>query len=195
MKLPRITAIAAILALSASPAFAHIGLHETGDFTHGALHPLSGVDHLLAMVAVGFYAARQGGRALWFVPTAFVALMAVGGVLGFSGLALPYVEPIIAVSVIVMGALLAFDIRLPLPASAVMVGTFALFHGHAHGTEGVSMESFASYALGFVLATTILHGIGIALGKAFTRSNRTGAWAGRIFGAVGCVAGAMLLAS
>ncbi len=121
--------------------------------------------------------------------------MIVGGALGFSGLGLPYVEPIIAFSVIAMGALLAFDIRLPNPVSAAMVGAFALFHGHAHGTEGAAMASFIDYALGFVLATAILHGIGIALGLAFARSNRGGAWTGRVFGAFGCVAGAMLLAS
>lgn len=195
MKLTRVTAIAAILALSASPAFAHVGFHENGDFAHGVLHPLSGADHMLAMIAVGFFAARQGGRALWAVPSAFVGLMAVGGALGFSGLSLPYVEPVIAISVMAMGALLAFDVRLPLAASAVLVGAFALFHGHAHGTEGASMASFPSYALGFILATSVLHGIGIVLGKAVTHSNRVGAWSSRAFGAVGCVAGAVLLAN
>ena len=116
----RIATIAGLLSLAASPAFAHVGLHADGTAS-GLLHPFSGLDHVLAMVAVGLFAARLGGRALWAVPASFVGVMMLGGALGYSGLALPYVEPAIALSVIAMGALLAFEIRLKVPAAMALV--------------------------------------------------------------------------
>jgi len=190
----RIATIAGLLSLAASPAFAHVGLHADGTAS-GLLHPFSGLDHVLAMVAVGLFAARLGGRALWAVPASFVGVMMLGGALGYSGLALPYVEPAIALSVIGMGALLAFEIRLKVPAAMALVGGFALFHGHAHGAEGAHLQSFAGYAAGFVVATTLLHVAGIGLGLALEKGGaRIGAWGRRAAGLVGCVAGAMLLA-
>lgn len=190
----RIAALAGLLSLATSPAFAHVGLHADGAAS-GLLHPFSGLDHILAMVAVGLFAARLGGRALWAVPASFVGVMMMGGALGYSGLALPYVEPAIALSVIGMGALLAFNVRLPVPAAMALVGGFALFHGHAHGAEGAHLPSFAGYAASFVVATTLLHVAGIGLGLALERSGaRIGTWGRRAAGLVGCIAGAMLLA-
>lgn len=191
----RIATLAGLLSLAASPAFAHIGVDATGGLTHGFLHPVSGLDHVLAMVAVGLFASRLGGRALWAVPASFVGVMVLGGALGYFGFDLPYVEPVIALSVIGMGALLAFDVRLPVPAAMALVGGFALFHGHAHGAEGAHLASFAGYAAGFVVATTLLHITGIGLGLALEKGGaRIGTWGRRAAGIVGCVAGMMLLA-
>lgn len=195
MKSLRIAAVAAALTAAAGPAFAHVGVDATGGLAHGFMHPISGLDHVLAMVSVGLFASRLGGRALWAVPAAFVGLMVVGGALGHVGAGLPYVEPVIALSVICMGALLALDIRLPVAAATALAGAFALFHGHAHGTEGAHLAGFAGYAIGFVAATMALHLTGIALGfglgKTGMRVSRLGRSAA---GLVGCIAGTMLLA-
>lgn len=190
----RIATLAGLLSLAAGPAFAHVGVHADGAAS-GILHPLSGLDHVLAMVAVGLFAARLGGRAMWAVPASFVGVMVLGGALGYVGFQLPYVEHIIALSVIGMGVLLAFDIRLPVPAAMALVGGFALFHGHAHGAEGAALPSFAGYATGFVAATTLLHLAGIGLGRGLeTGGTRIATWGRRAAGLTGCVAGAMLLA-
>ena len=135
------------------------------DLLTGLAHPFSGLDHILAMVAVGLWAAQLGGRALWLVPLTFVLTMAAGGVLGFLGLPLPYVELGIASSVLILGVLVALASRLPLAASMMLVGIFALFHGYAHGAEMAMNASALWYSLGFMLATATLHasGIGIAL--------------------------------
>lgn len=135
------------------------------DLLTGLAHPFSGLDHILAMVAVGLWAAQLGGRALWLVPLTFVLTMAAGGVLGFLGLPLPYVELGIAGSVLILGILVALASRLPLAASMMLVGIFALFHGYAHGAEMAINASALGYSLGFMLATATLHasGIGIAL--------------------------------
>ena len=116
-------------------AEAHTGHGHAIGFMHGFLHPLSGLDHMLAMVAVGLFAARLGGKAFWAVPLAFVAMMVVGGAMGMNGFGLPYVEFGIAASVIVLGAAVALDFSLPISAAMGLVGFFALFHGHAHGSE------------------------------------------------------------
>ncbi len=153
-----------LISLSA-PASAHLlGMHGAG-FEAGITHPYTGLDHLLAMLAVGMWAAQQGGRALWSIPLAFVVMMTLGGILALTGVQLPMVETGIATSVLVLGLLVAFSARLPLAAGATLVGVFALFHGHAHGTEIPLAASPVAYALGFILATAALHGIGIALGK------------------------------
>jgi urease accessory protein len=151
-------------ATMASAAEAHTGFGSTHGFVHGFSHPLSGVDHILAMVAVGMFAAHFGGRALWLVPSCFVAMMAVGGALGISGVELPYVELGIAMSVIVLGALVALQTSMPTSIAMGIVGFFALFHGHAHGAEMPTDASGLSYAAGFMLATALLHVAGIALG-------------------------------
>jgi urease accessory protein len=135
------------------------------DFLTGIEHPFSGLDHILAMVAVGLWAAQLGGRALWLVPLTFVVTMAVGGALGLLGLQLPMVELGIAGSLLVFGVLVALASRLPLAASMALVGLFALFHGYAHGAEMTAGSSALWYGPGFMLATAALHlsGIGVAL--------------------------------
>ena len=130
----------------------------------GLAHPLGGIDHGLAMVAVGLYAALLGGRALWLVPAVFLAAMALAGAIGMTGYALPYTEVGIAASVIVLGLAVAFRIRLPTVAAMALAGLFAIFHGHAHGAEMPQTISGYWYAAGFLHATALLHGAGIALG-------------------------------
>ena len=159
------TAVVLSLALLA-PALAQAHpFHGTAhSFSAGFLHPLTGWDHVLAMVAVGLWAAQMRGRALWLVPAAFVSLMVVGGALGMTGVRVPLVEPGILASVLVLGLLIAGAVRLPVVAGMALVGVFAIFHGHAHGAELVGVASSMSCALGFVLATALLHGCGIGLG-------------------------------
>src|SRR5581483_4853903 len=145
-------------------------------FAHGFAHPLSGLDHLLAMVAVGLYAALLGGRALWLVPASFVTMMTVGGAIGMAGIALPYTEVAIALSVVVLGLALALRIGVPTLAAMALVGAFAVFHGYAHGVEMPAAASSYAFAAGFVLATTLLHGVGLALGVAAGRLADRGGW-------------------
>lgn len=153
----------AVLTATASGAAAHIFGAQGAGFAQGLVHPLGGIDHLLAMVAVGLWAAQLGGRALWAVPAAFVGMMAVGGITGMIGVPLPMVELGIAGSLLVLGALVALSSRLPVALSAALVGLLALFHGHAHGTELPEAASALAYGIGFVAATAALHGIGIAI--------------------------------
>jgi urease accessory protein len=172
------TALRSLLILSAllpGAAFAHTGtgVHEHG-FAFGFLHPLGGFDHLLAMIAVGLLAAHLGGRALWLVPLSFVALMAVGGAIGFAEIRVPYVELLIAASVIVLGILVATRANLPLVAAMLIAGFFAIFHGHAHGAELPDGESPYPYAAGFLLATAFLHLAGIALGLGIAKLSASG---------------------
>jgi len=148
------------------------------------------------MVAVGLYAAMLGGRALWRVPATFVSVMAFGGVLGVAGYPLPYTEIGIAVSVIVPGLAVAFRISVPALAAMVLVGVFAIFHGHAHGSEMPQDMSGYEYAAGFMLATALLHCAGIGLGLAAGRLAERGGW--RVAQAAGggmALAGVALLTS
>jgi urease accessory protein len=155
--------LAAAALLGAPGAEAHlIGEHGAG-FEAGILHPLSGLDHLLAMIAVGIWAAQLGGRAIWAVPGAFVVCMVVGGVLAVTGVSMPLVEPGILGSVLLFGLLIASAARVPTVLGTAIVGLFALFHGHAHGTELPQAANPAAYALGFVLATSFLHAVGLGL--------------------------------
>ncbi|HKP26964.1 MAG TPA: HupE/UreJ family protein [Dongiaceae bacterium] len=151
-------------ALLPTAALAHTGIGDTGGFAHGFWHPIGGLDHVLAMVAVGAFAARLGGRALWIVPTAFVAMMAVGGFMGMEGIQLPFVETGVALSVVVLGVAVALRWKLPVAAAGALVGLFAIFHGHAHGGEMPVDASGLTYATGFMLATALLHVVGIGLG-------------------------------
>lgn len=153
-----------VTALSLSPAFAHTGIGDTAGFTHGFVHPVSGIDHVLAMVAVGIFAAHLGGRALWLVPLTFVSMMAVGGAIGMAGVQIPYVEVGIGLSVVVLGAAIAFQLGVPVLAAMAFVGAFAIFHGHAHGAEMPDTASGFAYGMGFVLATAVLHMVGIGIG-------------------------------
>lgn len=187
-------ALAALLALSPSLAFAHPGHGDAVGFSHGFLHPIGGLDHVLAMVAVGIFAANLGGRALWAVPATFVALMAAGGALGMYGVAVPFVEIGIAASVIVLGSAVALGWKnWPLGAAMALVGFFAVFHGHAHGAEMPADASALTYAAGFMLATALLHvagiGAGIAIGKAGANAPRLT----QALGALVAVAGVGLL--
>lgn len=143
-----------------SLAYAHVDA-EAGSFMHGLAHPLGGLDHLCAMLAVGLWAAQAGGRSLWVVPLTFVGVMALGGVLPLLGIGLPFVEPGIVLSVLLLGVLIAASVRLPLWLGSSMVGLFALWHGHAHGAEMPQLASGIGYALGFMLATALLHVAGI----------------------------------
>ncbi|CAA2139752.1 HupE/UreJ family protein [Hyphomicrobium sp. ghe19] len=184
-----------LMVVAAAPASAHVGLGAVHTFSQGFLHPMSGIDHIIAMVAVGLYAAKLGGRALWLVPLAFVGTMIFGGVLGYYGWPLPMVEAGIGLSVVVMSMAIALGVRLPTVAAMTLVGTFALFHGHAHGNEGAGLAiAFLPYAVGFVVATALLHASGLALGASF---NRLGAaqssLLNKIAGSFGTIAGISLL--
>ena len=168
--LPRPAAPAATLAalalalLAAGPAAAHSGLGPGSGFAAGFLHPMLGADHVVAMVAVGLWGAFLGRPALWLLPVIFPLVMAAGGAAGVLGLPLPAVEAGIAASAIVLGAMVALAVRPPLWVAALLVGSFAIFHGHAHGTELPASANPAAFAMGFVIATGLLHLAGIALG-------------------------------
>jgi len=160
---PRL-ALAGTLSLIPALALAHPGGAHVHGLVDGFAHPLSGFDHLAAMVAVGLIAAHLGGRALWLVPASFLGAMLLGAGLGMAGLALPAVELGIAASLVVFGLVVA--LRLPLPTLAAMglVAAFALFHGFAHGLEAPAGSSGLNYMAGFALATAALHGLGVLLG-------------------------------
>lgn len=158
-----------ICSLVPSVVHAHILPGQANGFSSGLQHPLSGLDHILAMVAVGLWAAQLGGHARWLVPTSFVSLMAVGGALGIAGVHMPYVETGILLSVFVLGVLIVAAVRLPLTVSMLVVGLFALFHGHSHGNEMPLTASGFSYGAGFILATALLHAGGIGLGMAIQK--------------------------
>ncbi|MCC2610713.1 HupE/UreJ family protein [Neorhizobium petrolearium] len=171
--LKRLSLTAAIFTAATAPAFAHLDPVEHGSFMAGVSHPLFGMDHILVMVAVGLWAAQiaredRNNKALWAVPSAFVGTMAVGFVLALAGVALPFVEPAILASVIALGLLVAMAVHLPTVVGAVIVGLFALFHGHAHGGE-LGSAGALQFGLGFVAATTLLHMAGIALGLGISR--------------------------
>jgi urease accessory protein len=184
----------AALALLPSAASAHVGIGDAHGFGHGFAHPLGGLDHILAMVAVGVFAAQLGGRALWLVPLSFLAMMAVGGALGTAGLNLPFAEIGIGLSVVVLGLVVAFGLPLPVVAASALVGFFAIFHGHAHGAEMPETAFGLAYGAGFVLATALLHGAGIGGGLLL---GRAGAAPGRriaqLAGGATTVAGVALL--
>jgi urease accessory protein len=158
--------LAAAAMLAATPAFAHVGIGSTASFAAGFHHPLSGLDHMTVIVAVGLWAALKGGRAIWVWPLAFVGVMLVGGALGMAHVPVPFVEPGILASVVALGLLVALAVDLPVAAGAAIIGLFALFHGHAHGTEVPETAAGIAYMAGFAIATAGLHlvGIGAALG-------------------------------
>lgn len=154
--------VPASLVLFAGTASAHTGDHTVAGFASGFAHPFAGLDHLLAMLAIGLWAAQQGGRARWAVPAAFVAAMLLGGAFAWTGAALPRVETGIAASVLVLGLLIATRRQWAVPAGMAVAAGFALFHGYAHGLEMPQAASPILYALGFVLATAALHAAGVA---------------------------------
>ncbi|HEX7272878.1 MAG TPA: HupE/UreJ family protein [Casimicrobiaceae bacterium] len=177
----------ALGALVSQTADAHLlGAH--GGVLAGFTHPFLGLDHVLAMLAVGLWAAQMGGRALWAVPLTFIATLAGGAWLGNAGVTLPAVEAGIAASVLVFGLLVALAVRFPLAVGMLLTGAFALFHGHAHGTELPAMASPLAYAGGFVVATGLLHLTGVALASAFHARSL------RVAGACVAAAGALIVA-
>lgn len=149
----------------ALPAWAHEQAGQAAGFVTGMLHPVSGLDHVLAMVAVGLWGAQLGAPAIWLLPVTFPLVMAFGGFLGLVGLPLPGVEVGIAASAILLGTMVASQCRPPLWMAAVAVGFFAIFHGHAHGTELPAGQSGLLYSVGFVIVTGCLHATGIAIGS------------------------------
>lgn len=186
----------AIVALMLPPlAQAHIsndgGAHHAMNFWAGLAHPFTGADHLFAMLAVGAWSAlAMRGRHVWIAPAAFAAMLLVGALLGVAGLALPAVEPMIAASLLVLGLLVASRRALSVPATTVLVGGFAVFHGLAHGTELAAAASVAAALSGMVLGTVLLHVAGMALG---TQLQSRSSWLSRAIGASVAVFGAALL--
>lgn len=156
-------ALIALTAAPATPAFAHTG-NIVGGFLGGITHPLFGLDHVVAMVAVGLWGVFLGAPAIWLLPIAFPLVMAFGGMLGILGMPLPAVEIGIALSAIVLGVMVATSARPPLWIAATIVGAFAIFHGHARGAELPAGADAAAFSLGFVIATGLLHLAGIAFG-------------------------------
>ncbi|WP_027040028.1 HupE/UreJ family protein [Mesorhizobium ciceri] len=157
--------LSAILLLAAAmPAYAHVGIGTASSFTAGFMHPLSGLDHMTVMIAVGLWAALKGGKAILAWPAAFVGVMLVGGALGMLHMPLPFVEPGILASVVTLGLLVALAIDLPVSAGVAIIGLFALFHGHAHGAEVPENAGGLEYMAGFAIATLLLHAAGIAAG-------------------------------
>jgi urease accessory protein len=153
-----------ILLVTASAALAHTGEGINTGFASGFWHPILGWDHVVAMVAVGLWGAFLGMPAIWLLPVVFPLVMAVGGALGIIGMPLPAVETGIALSGLVLGLLIVFAVRAPIWLAAVIVGAFAIFHGHAHGTEFPEQFNAYGYAVGFVIGTGLLHLGGIAFG-------------------------------
>lgn len=157
-------AISALLFICPPVASAHRETGTVGGFVSGFLHPLTGLDHIVAMVAVGLWGAYLGAPAMWLLPVVFPVVMALGGALGVLGVPLPAVETCIALSGIMLGLAVALAARPPIWVAAVLVGFFAIFHGHAHGAELPASANAMTYAVGFVLATGLLHLSGIAFG-------------------------------
>lgn len=189
-----LTSIFMVLAFTA-PAFAHLNPAEHGSFSAGFSHPIFGMDHVLVMVAVGLWAWQIGGKAIVAVPSAFVVAMIVGFALSLFGTPLPFVEPTILASVVALGLLLTFAVKMPIALGALLVGAFALFHGHAHGSE-LGAATALNYALGFALATATLHVGGIVLGltidKFFGATNKTAMVISRAIGGVTALVGISL---
>lgn len=164
MGLVKRTLVGVPLAALASSAVAHVDTGQAAGFLTGLAHPISGLDHVLAMVAVGLWGAQLGAPAIWLLPVTFPIVMALGGLLGLLGVSLPGVELGIAASAILLGAAVMTERRLPLFVAAALVGFFAVFHGHAHGSALPPGQDGLLYSLGFVVATGSLHAIGIAIG-------------------------------
>jgi len=158
----------AVAVLGSGPAFAHPAPTENWSLIAGLSHPLFGLDHVLAMVAVGLWAALLGGRSVWLVPASFVSVMSVGFALALVGFALPFVEPAILASVIVLGLCAAIALRVPAAVGMIAVGFFATFHGSAHGAE-IGTASALGFGAGFVIATALLHATGVAAGASLVR--------------------------
>jgi urease accessory protein len=185
--------IAVAVALVPGLAEAHPDTGHVAGFVAGFLHPLSGIDHLFTMTAVGLIAASVGGRARWIVPLAFVACMLVGWYAGAADIRVPYVEAGIALSLVALGGMLALGRRWPLAWAAAAAAFFGLFHGHAHGTEMPATLAGLTYAAGFTLASGALIGCGVGLGMLLAAGGTRTARLGRLGGAVVAATGLGLL--
>ena len=181
-------ALIAAAALVPGAALAHAG-HDAGTFAAGMAHPAGGADHVLAMLAVGLWAAQAGGRAVWAAPLTFVAAMLAGGLSGAAGLPFPAVEPVILASVVILGAAVALALRPSLAVALPVLAVFGAAHGWAHGAEGPA-TGLAAYAAGFALGTAALHGAGMLAGFGLARS--AGGWPTRTAGALTAALGAVL---
>ncbi|GIL01083.1 MAG: protein hupE [Alphaproteobacteria bacterium] len=183
----------ALLIATAPPALAHTGEGVAGGFLAGLRHPVLGPDHVIAMVAVGLWGAFLGRSAIWVLPIVFPLVMAVGGALGVVGVPIPEVETGIALSAVLLGLAVAAAFRPPIWVAAVLVGAFAIFHGHAHGTELPQAANSVAYSAGFVISTGLLHLAGIAFGLLAARP--LGALAVRGAGALIAAGGVYFLAA
>ncbi|WP_374979090.1 HupE/UreJ family protein [Pseudomonas solani] len=186
----RKTLYALAMFLTPALAFAHPG-HDSSGLMAGVAHPITGLDHLLAMLAVGLWAAQQQGAARWALPVTFVGTMLLGGLLGFEGLELPFMETGIAASVLALGLLVAVAVRPPMFVAVSLTALFALAHGVAHGLELPELASPWGYAAGFVAATAALHAAGYGLVRVLPQA---AAPLVRVAGGASAVAGAWLLA-
>ena len=195
MNRPILRFCTSIIAFAPIAASAHVGAGDTHGFVHGFSHPLSGIDHILAMVAVGLFAAHLADRALWLVPLTFVSFMAAAGIAGMAGVKLPFVEIGIGMSVVVFGLAVALRLSVPTLVAMGLVGFFAIFHGHAHGVEMPEGVSGLFYGVGFICATTLFHAIGVGLGLAIGETGQV--YSCRIVqigGGAMAIAGAAILA-
>ena len=169
MKRAPVTTFVAFLVFAPAAALAHPGHDGAGGLAHGFIHPVTGIDHVLAMIAVGVLAAQYGGRALWLVPMSFLVAMGAAAAVGMAGIPVQSVEVGIALSVVVLGLMIAFQIRPPTLVAMVAVGFFALFHGYAHGSEMPNGQAGLSFAAGFLIATALLLSAGVGLGLLLQR--------------------------
>jgi len=169
MKRAAVTTFVAFLVFAPAATLAHPGHYGVGGLAHGFVHPVTGIDHVLAMIAVGVLAAQYGSRALWLVPMSFLVAMGVAGAIGMAGIPLQIVEVGIGLSVVVLGLMIAFQIEPPTSVAEVVVGFFALFHGYAHGSEIPNGRAGLSFAVGFLIATALLLGAGVGLGLLLQR--------------------------
>ncbi len=174
-----------LLVLLPNLASAHIVPGTTRGMQDGLLHPLTGWDHLLAMIAVGLWAAQQRGRAVWQIPLAFVSVMVLGGILGVAGVYMPGTEVAIAISILALGGLIATKTSFAPSLGMMLVGAFALFHGYAHGHEMPASASALPFSIGFVISTVALHGLGIGAGLGLRNQPRAIRFAGATIAACG----------
>jgi urease accessory protein len=164
-----LTAATALMFIPSSSAFAHIIQEEAGGFGAGFEHPLTGADHFLAMFAVGIWGAQMGGRAVWALPVTFPLIMAMGGLAGMLGMPLPHVELGIALSILALGSAIAFGWHPAEAIALILIGAFAICHGYAHGVELPNAADPADYAAGFVIATGMIHLLGVGVGLALNK--------------------------
>ena len=192
MKPMHLALLAALLVVS-GPAAAHTEAGVSGGLLSGFLHPVTGLDHLVAMIAVGLWGSQLGKPGIWVLPVTFPAIMGIGGVFGVIGVTLPQSELVIALSAVVLGFAVAMALRVPVAAAAIVVGVFAVFHGYVHGQELPGAANPLAYGVGFIVATSLLHATGILIG---TLTNwRTGAQAVRALGAAIAGLGGLFLLS